>query len=132
MKRKVLIVDDSTFLLDMLRGFFEGGTIGEYEVVATGSNGIHAVELYRRHRPDLMTLDLTMPVKDGRTALAEIMSEFPSARVVIVSAISGSTMLDCIKLGARGFIEKPLLFEDEEFRRDFAQTLESAFADPEA
>ncbi|MEO6094389.1 MAG: response regulator [Fibrobacteria bacterium] len=132
MKRKVVIVEDSAFLLGALQEFFQGGRIGEYEVVATGCNGVHAVELYRRHKPDLMTLDLTMPVKDGKTALGEILSEFPSARVLVISAISGSTVLECIKMGAKGFVEKPLLFADEDFRNDFMQTLEEAFADPGA
>ncbi len=128
MKRRVVIVDDSKFLVGSLQDFFQGGKIGEYEVLATGFNGIQAVELYRRFRPDLMTLDITMPVKDGKTALGEILQEFPSARVIIISALAGSNVLECIKMGAKGYIEKPLLFEDEDFRKDFAQTLEEAFA----
>ena len=130
MKRKVIIVDDSKFLLASIRKFFEGGKIGDYEVLATGSNGVQAVELYRRYQPDLLTLDITMPVKDGKEALAEILQEFPSARVLIISALTGSTVLECIKMGAKGYIEKPLRFEDEEFQKDFAQTLEEAFALP--
>jgi len=128
MNRKVIIVDDSKFLLSALQDFFQGGKIGEFEVVATGSNGVQAVDLYRRHRPDLLTLDITMPVKDGKAALAEILSEFPSARVLIISALTGSNVLECIKMGAKGYIEKPLRFEDEEFRKDFVQTLEEVFA----
>jgi two-component system chemotaxis response regulator CheY len=129
-KRKVIIVDDSKFLLASIRDFFQGGEIGDYEVLATGSNGVQAVELYRRYQPDLLTLDLTMPVKDGKEALADILREFPAARVLIISALTGSTVLECIKMGAKGYIEKPLRFEDEEFRKDFAQTLEEAFAIP--
>jgi two-component system chemotaxis response regulator CheY len=129
-KRKVIIVDDSKFLLASIRDFFQGGKIGDYEVLATGSNGVQAVELYRRYQPDLLTLDITMPVKDGKEALAEILQEFPAARVLIISALTGSTVLECIKMGAKGYIEKPLRFDDEEFRKDFAQTLEEAFAAP--
>jgi DNA-binding NarL/FixJ family response regulator len=69
-----------------------------------------------------------MPVKDGKEALADIIREFPAARVLIISALSGSTVLECIKMGAKGYIEKPLRFDDEEFRKDFTQTLEEAFA----
>lgn len=130
MKRKVIIVDDSRFLLASIREFFEGGKIGDYEVLATGTNGVQAVELYRRYQPDLLTLDITMPVKDGKEALAEILQEFPAARVLIISALTGSTVLECIKMGAKGYIEKPLRYEDEEFQKDFAQTLEEAFALP--
>ena len=132
MKRKVIIVDDSKFLLRALQDYFQEGGIGDYEVVANGSNGVQAVELYRRHRPDLMTLDITMPVKDGKEALGEILAEFPSARVLIISALTGSNVLECVKMGAKGYVEKPLRFEDEEFRKDFIQTLEEAFADPAA
>ncbi|MBW8886217.1 MAG: response regulator [Fibrobacteres bacterium] len=128
MKRKVVIVDDSKFLLSALKDFFQEGQIGEYEVVATGSNGVQAVDLYRRHRPDLMTLDITMPVKDGKTALAEILKEFPTARVLMISALTGSSVLECVKIGAKGYIEKPLRFEDEDFRKDFSETLEEVFA----
>lgn len=128
MKRRVVIVDDSKFLVCMLQDFFQGGQIGEYEVVATGSNGDQAVDLYRSHRPDLLTLDITMPVKDGKTALAEILREDPSARVLIISALAGSSVLECIKLGAKGYVEKPLQLGDEDFRKDFMQTLEEAFA----
>lgn len=128
MKRKVVIVDDSKFLLGMLKDFFEEGRIGEYEVVATGSNGVQAVDLYRRHKPDLLTLDITMPVKDGKAALGEILQEFPSARVLMISALTGSNVLECVKMGAKGYIEKPLRFEEEEFRADFMQTLEEIFS----
>jgi two-component system, chemotaxis family, chemotaxis protein CheY len=132
MKRKVVIVDDSKFLLKALQDFFQEGGIGEYEVVASGSNGVQAVELFRRHRPDLMTLDLTMPIKGGKEALSEILAEFPSACVLIISALSGSKVLECIKMGAKGYVEKPLRFEDEEFRKDFIQTLAEAFGDAAA
>ncbi|HLP40234.1 MAG TPA: response regulator [Fibrobacteria bacterium] len=128
MKRSVVIVDDSQFLQGAIRDFFQQGQIGDYEVVAVGSNGAHAVELYRRHKPDLLTLDLTMPVKDGKTALTEIRQEFPDARILVISALSGPAVLECMKLGAKGYVEKPLLFDDEEFCKDFAQTLEEAFA----
>jgi two-component system chemotaxis response regulator CheY len=127
-KKTVIIVDDSNFLVRKLQDFFQG--TGDYEIVATGSNGNQAVELYREHRPDLITLDITMPVKDGRQALAEIMAAFPDARAIIISAVTGSTILECVKAGAKGYVEKPLRFEDEDFRKDFLDTLEEAFSDP--
>lgn len=127
MKKTVIIVDDSNFLVRKLQDFFQG--TGEYEIVACGSNGNQAVALYREHRPDLITLDITMPVKDGRQALAEILAAFPDARALVISAVTGTAILECIKAGARGYVEKPLRFEDEDFRRDFLETLEESFAD---
>jgi len=120
-KKSVVIVDDSNFLLRKLQDFFEGS--GEYEVVATGSDGNQAVALYREHRPDLITLDITMPEKDGKQSLVEILAGFPEARVLIISAVSGPAILECLKAGAKGYVEKPLRFEDEDFRAEFLETL---------
>lgn len=125
MKRTVVIVDDSSFLLNMLRAFFED--VMGYEVLATGTNGVQAVDLYRRHKPDLLTLDITMPVKDGKAALSEVLAEFPAARILVISAVTGSAMLECVKAGAGGYVEKPLRFEDEEFQAEFRQSLEEIF-----
>lgn len=128
MKKSVIIVDDSNFLVRKLQDFLEES--GEYEIVATAGNGIQAVELYREHRPDLITLDITMPLKDGRKALTEIISAFPEARVLIISAVTGSAILECIKAGAKGYMEKPLRFEDEDFRKEFLDTLGEIFLPP--
>ncbi len=127
MKRTVVIADDSKFLQMALQAELQKGEFGEYEVLACASNGVQAVDLYRQHRPDLLTLDLTMPVMDGKAALTEILREFPAARILVISALSGNTVLECIRLGAKGFIEKPLRFEDDEFRRDFGLTLGEVF-----
>ncbi|MDQ2999715.1 MAG: response regulator [Fibrobacterota bacterium] len=127
MKKSVVIVDDSKFLVTMLHDFFQDAM--GFDVLATGNNGIHAVDLYRKYKPDLLTLDLTMPIKDGPTALVEILGEFPEARILIISALNGSSILECIKKGARAYIEKPLRMDDEEFQKDFRLTLEEAFAD---
>jgi two-component system chemotaxis response regulator CheY len=125
MKKSVVIVDDSKFIVMMLQDFFQ--EVMGYEVLATGCNGIQAVDLYRKHKPDLLTLDLTMPIKDGQTALVEILGEFPAARVMVISALDDSTLLECVKMGAKAYMEKPLQLEDEEYRRDFLETLEEAF-----
>lgn len=125
MKKTVVIVDDSTFMVSMLEDFFQD--VLDFEVLGTGSNGIHALELYRKLRPDLITMDLTMPVKDGQTALKEILNEFPEARILIISALTGPAVLESIKVGARAYIEKPLRLNEEDFREDFRQTLDEAF-----
>jgi two-component system, chemotaxis family, chemotaxis protein CheY len=126
MKKSVVVVDDSKFIVGILRDFFQG--VMGYEVLATGCNGIQAVELYRKHKPDLLTLDLTMPIKDGQTALGEILEEHPSARIMVISALEDSSLLECIKMGAKAYIEKPLQLDDEAYLRDFRETLEEAFS----
>ena len=126
MKKSVIIVDDSKFLIRIMQEYFQ--EVMDFEVVATGVNGVQGVELYRKFRPDLISLDLTMPIKDGQTALSEIISEFPQARVLIVSAVGGPSILQCMKAGAKAYLEKPFRLEDEDFRKDFKQTLLEIFA----
>jgi two-component system chemotaxis response regulator CheY len=96
-------------------------------VAAAGSDGNEAVDLYRKHKPDLITLDISMPNKDGQQAMKEIYAEFPNANILMISAVRGDTMLECMKLGAKGYIEKPLKFTDAEFVKDFQETVEEIF-----
>lgn len=124
MSKRVVIVDDSGFLAKQIKEFFEK-QMG-FEVVAIGKDGNEAIALYREHKPDLMTMDLTMPNKDGKTAIAEILHEFPEAHIVVVSAVKGNTMLECMKLGAKGYIEKPLKFAEAVFVDDFKKSIEEA------
>lgn len=124
MSKRVVIVDDSGFLAKQIKDFFEK-QMG-FEVIAIGKDGNEAVSLYKEHKPDLMTMDLTMPNKDGKTAIAEILQEFPDARIVVVSAVKGNTMLECMKLGARGYVEKPLKFAEAIFVEDFKRSIEEA------
>jgi len=114
---RLLLVDDSQFLVKQIRKVLEAEG---HEVVAEGSDGIEGVALYLEHRPDLTLLDITMPNKDGRQCLEEILSADENARVVIVSAVKDRKMImSCLNLGARGFIEKPLKFNDEVFCDEF-------------
>lgn len=125
MSKNVIVVDDSKFLVKQIVDFFEK-SMG-YKVIATGNDGIEAVDLYKKHKPDLITLDITMPNKDGQQAMLEIIKEFPTAKIVMISAVRGGTMLECMKAGAKGFIEKPLKFGDSEFVADFKETIAEIF-----
>lgn len=127
MSKRIVIVDDSIFLIRQLTAFFEA-EMG-YKVVGTGSDGYQAVALYRQHKPDLITLDITMPNKDGMEALAEIMEEFPDANVMMISAIRGQEMTKCLRIGAKAYLEKPLLFTDEQFVGEFKVSLAEVFDD---
>lgn len=122
MSKKVIIADDSKFLTKNIKEFFEKEM--DFDVVAVAFNGVEAVDLYRIHKPDLITLDITMPEKDGEDALDDIIREFPEAKVVMMSAVRGETMGNCIKAGASAFIEKPLKFTDPDFVENFKETIE--------
>jgi two-component system chemotaxis response regulator CheY len=79
-----------------------------HEVIGEACNGAEAVESFRSLKPELTTLDITMPEKDGLQALGEIMTLDPSARVIMCSALGQeSKVLESIKLGARDFVVKP-------------------------
>jgi two-component system chemotaxis response regulator CheY len=121
MSRRVVVVDDSNLLIRKLVDFFTQKM--HYEVVATGHDGDEAITLYREHKPDLLTLDVTMPNKDGYAATLEIIAEFPDANILIVSAVHGEYILDCLAAGAKGYAEKPLKFHEPEFVKDFERTI---------
>lgn len=102
---RVLVVDDAAFMRKLVSdALVKGG----HEVIGQASNGAEAIESYRSLKPDLMTLDITMPVKDGLSALAEIIAIDPQARIVMCSALGQeSKVIESIKLGARDFVVKP-------------------------
>ena len=102
---RVLVVDDAAFMRKLLGDALASGG---HEVVGEAGNGIDAVARYQELRPELTTLDITMPEKDGLSALAEIMAIDPSARVVMCSALGQEgKVLEAVKLGAKDFVVKP-------------------------
>jgi two-component system chemotaxis response regulator CheY len=83
-------------------------TKGGHEVVGEAGNGAEAVTQFQALKPDAMTLDITMPEKDGLAALKEIIALDPSAKVIMCSALGQeSKVLESIKLGAKDFVVKP-------------------------
>jgi two-component system, chemotaxis family, chemotaxis protein CheY len=107
--KRLLVVDDALFMRKMICGVAaEAG----WEVVAEAANGAIAVELYEQHRPDLVTMDLVMPVMGGLEALRRIRALDPDAKVVVVTALDQKqTLMDSIREGAIDFVVKP--FERE-------------------
>jgi len=102
---RVLVVDDAAFMRKMLSDALASGG---HEVVGEANNGAEAVERFQQLRPELTTLDITMPEKDGLAALAEIIAIDPAARVVMCSALGQEgKVLESIKLGAKDFVVKP-------------------------
>jgi two-component system chemotaxis response regulator CheY len=102
---RVLVVDDAAFMRKMVT---DALTKGGHEVVGEAGNGVEAIAQFQALKPDLMTLDITMPEKDGLAALADIMAANPSAKVVMCSALGQeSKVLEAIKLGAKDFVVKP-------------------------
>lgn len=105
MSKTVLIVDDAAFMRMMIKDIL---TKNGYEVVAEASDGAQAVEKYKEHNPDLVTMDITMPEMDGIAALKEIRAFDPEAKVIMCSAMGQQAMvIDAIQAGAKDFVVKP-------------------------
>jgi two-component system chemotaxis response regulator CheY len=102
---KVLIVDDAAFMRMMLKDILEKNG---FEVVGEAPNGLKAVELYQNVRPDIVTMDITMPDMDGIEAVKKIKSIDSAAKIIMCSAMGQQNMvMEAIKAGARDFIVKP-------------------------
>ena len=102
---RVLVVDDAVFMRKMVS---DALSKNGHQVVGEAANGDEAVARYQELRPDVTTLDITMPEKDGVAALREIVSLDPSARVIMCSALGQeSKVLEAIKAGAKDFVVKP-------------------------
>lgn len=102
---KVLIVDDAAFMRMMIKDILEKNG---YEIVGEANNGLKAVEIYKQEKPDVVTMDITMPDMDGIQAVKAIKEFDPAAKVIMCSAMGQQTMvMDAIKSGARDFIVKP-------------------------
>jgi two-component system chemotaxis response regulator CheY len=102
---RVLVVDDAAFMRKLLT---DALVSGGHEVVGEAGNGVEAVARYQELKPELTTLDITMPEKDGLAALAEIMAIDPSAKVIMCSALGQEgKVLEAVKLGAKDFVVKP-------------------------
>jgi two-component system chemotaxis response regulator CheY len=105
MSHKILIVDDAAFMRMMIKEIL---TKNGYTVVGEAQDGVQAVEKYKELRPDLVTMDITMPEMDGIHALKEIRSFDPNAKIIMCSAMGQQAMvIDAIQAGAKDFIVKP-------------------------
>ncbi|MDR3592767.1 MAG: response regulator [Negativicutes bacterium] len=102
---KVLIVDDAAFMRMMIKDIL---TKNGFEVVGEAENGVKAVEKFQELRPDLTTMDITMPEMDGISAVKQIKKIDPNAKVIMCSAMGQQAMvIEAIQSGARDFIVKP-------------------------
>ena len=103
---RVLVVDDAAFMRKVVS---DALVSGGHEVVGEAGTGIEAVKRFQELSPELTTLDITMPDKDGLTALKEIIALDPGARVLMCSALGQeSKVIESIQLGAKDFVVKPV------------------------
>lgn len=110
MAARVLIVDDAVFMRNTIKEIF---TSHDYEVAGEAANGVEAVEKFRDLKPDLMTMDIVMPFKNGIQATRDIIAEDPEAVIIICSALGQESLVtEAIEAGATDFIVKPFRAEN--------------------
>jgi DNA-binding NarL/FixJ family response regulator len=106
-KARILVVDDHPLIRAGLSAFL--GTEVGMEVVAEASNGEEAIERYREFGPDVVLMDLSMPVMDGLAATRAILDEFPDAKVVVLTTYDGDENIHrALEAGARSYLVKDL------------------------
>ena len=102
---KMLIVDDASFMRSSLKYIVENSG---HTVIGMAKDGQEAMELYRKSKPDLVTLDILMTGMDGFAALKAIMKEDPKAKVIMVTAVGNEDRQEKAReIGASGYIRKP-------------------------
>ena len=104
MARSVLVVDDSAFMRNLLKQLLED----DHEVVGEAENGVEAVELYNELDPDVVTMDVVIPISNGLEATAEIKGGNPNASVIMCTSVGQEEkMREAVEAGADGYITKP-------------------------
>jgi two-component system chemotaxis response regulator CheY len=104
--KRVLIVDDSKFARIILRKMLEESG---FEIVAEAETDVEAVEKYKQFRPDLVTMDIILPIENGLKAVKEIMAFDSQAKIIMVSAMGQEKIVEeALQLGAKGFVVKPI------------------------
>jgi len=105
MSKKILITDDALFMRVTLKNIL---VANGYEVAAEAANGQEAVDKYAAVKPDLVLMDITMPIMDGISACKAIKTSDPAANVIMCTAMGQKNMvIEAIQAGAKDFIVKP-------------------------
>lgn len=121
MKSGILIVDDLYFVRLAIREILEKENM---HIVGEAENGLHALQLFEEKKPDIVLLDITMPLMDGLTALKMLKSKYPGAKVVMCSALGQQKyIIKAIQLGASDFVVKP--FKPERLINSIKKALEA-------
>jgi len=105
MNKRVLVVDDAAFMRMMIKNILVDGG---FEIIGEAENGRDAIDLFRELRPDLVTMDITMPEMDGIDAVKAILDIDRDAKIIMCSAMGQQAMvIDAIQAGAKDFVVKP-------------------------
>jgi len=112
-KIRIIVVDDQAVVRQGFVALIN--TVSDMEVVAEGINGQQAIDLYREHKPDVMLIDLRMPVVGGVEAITTVRREFPEARMIVLTTYDGDEdIYRSLQAGAKGYLLKDMFFEELE------------------
>lgn len=112
---KLLIVDDSNMIRSRISRVVAAGGLKGVVIVGLARNGAEALRIAQTARPDVVTMDLTMPEMDGIECIPRLLKMDPRISILVVSALADrSTAIEALRLGARGFVAKP--FSDQELQ----------------
>lgn len=107
---RVIVVDDDALVTSGIKTIIEMATQNEakpYKVVAMGRNGQEAIDLYGLHQPDILLLDIRMPVMDGIKAGQKIIATYPDAKLIYLTTfLEDEYIVEALKLGAKGYLMK--------------------------
>lgn len=118
---RILTVDDHPLLRDGIASLV--GTQTDMMVIGEASSGREAVEMFRKHRPDVTLMDLRMADMNGMEAITRIIAEFPDAKIIVLTTYSGDAQIvRALKAGAQGYLLKGLL------RKELLETIRAVFA----
>jgi len=118
---RILAVDDHPMLREGIAALLASQS--DMKLVGEASTGREALEQFRKHRPDLTLMDLQMPDMDGIEAMVAICSEFPEARIIVLTTYKGDVqVLRALKAGARAYLLKGLL------RKELLETIRAVHA----
>ena len=119
-KKKVLIIDDAKFVRNLIKKVVEKMDFAE--VIGEASNGLEGVSLYKKLKPDLVTMDLVMPDSNGIDAIEQIIKFDQDAKIIVISAIGQEmSVLEATSRGAKDYIKKP--FREEQIFSTFERFL---------
>lgn len=102
---KLILIDDDQLVVSALKMILEA--LPDLEVAATANDGSEALRLYKEHRPDVLLMDIRMEKTDGLDAAAQVLSQFPDARILLLTTFSDDEyIIKALRLGAKGYLLK--------------------------
>ena len=108
---RIQVVDDHPVVRQGVSGLLAGQT--DMKLVGEASNGLEAIQQFRKHRPDVSLMDLQMPEMNGMDAMISILGEFPDARIVVLTTYAGDAqVMRALKAGARAYLLKSTLHKE--------------------